>query len=603
MKKTAKCSIFLIFAAMFVLASFSPSVDGRAVVANMGEMPEGLFAKSVGYLPGDTLSVTNMVTRQTASVLVVGSLDASEGVAILLSPEAANVLGIAKNSNIVVKITKRPDEIDKAFVGNAFVAKDDVSAATADKSPIADTPVESKNIVAPSVSKATETVNTPAPVVTPSPVADTKPVVEHTYVPVDTAPVASVAPSPVAKTATAPKTTEPKSDSNLSGASAVETLPREIKEVAKVPATSTSNNTVNQVPKTEGKLPKDSVVVLEEKEPKKGFVSEFLPVDNAENSAEKVTQKNISPSPVVKTEEKLPVDSVIVTEEEPPMRKVAEENKPVVVVSESIPAPYDVPSEHIALTEEPAKNDIAREKFVAETIPSRIEDVPARNAVPLHDTLPPVFEEPVKSAIVEEKPPVEEKSPVKSYVAADITPAVEEKPPVEEKTPVKSYVAADIIPAVEEKPPVEEKTPVSGSDTYAPIVLVPAEMNPPETEKSEVVEHKPTKNISQEVKPASNLIASLPSTSSYEFEKYIVKDLNSLKRGSYYVQVATMADKSNMNNMVKNYGNNYPLAFVPSSNGKMMQVMVGPLSVDEYEVVMTRFKSFGFEDSFLRKIK
>lgn len=495
MKKTVKCSIFLIFVAMFVLASFSPSVDGRAVVANRGELPEGLFAKSVGYLPGDTLSVTNMVTRQSASVLVVGALDASEGVAILLSPEAANILGIAKNSNIVVKITKRSDELDKAFVGNAFVAKDDVSDSFDDYS-------ENRNIVA------------------PPPVAAVEPAVEHTYVPVTTpSPVTPI--EPVASVPAPVPVTTPVPTNNFTGASAVETLPREVQEVAKVPP---SSNKVSQSPKTEDKLPMDSVVVLEEKNIRPP-VSENLP---DEKVAEQIAEKIPAPAPIIKTEEKLPV----------------------VAVSESIPAPYDdVPSEYVAITEELPKDDVQKDKFVAETIPSWTEeDLPAKNTVPIHDTLPPAYEEPVKS-----------------YVADNSS--------------------------------VVKESPVTGSDTYAPIVLVPAEMNPPEA-----VESNPVKNISETVKP-SNLIASLPPASGSGFEKYIVNDLSSLKSGSYYVQVATMADKSNMNNMVKDYGNNYPLVFVPSSNGKMMQVMVGPLSVDEYEVVMTRFKSFGFNDSFLRKIK
>ena len=43
-----------------VLASYSPSLDGRAVVVEPGVFPEGLFAKTVGYLPGDIISVTNI---------------------------------------------------------------------------------------------------------------------------------------------------------------------------------------------------------------------------------------------------------------------------------------------------------------------------------------------------------------------------------------------------------------------------------------------------------------------------------------------------------------------------------------------------------------
>ena len=38
-----------------IFTSFSPSLDGRAVVAPEGTMPKGVFAKTVGYLPGDSI--------------------------------------------------------------------------------------------------------------------------------------------------------------------------------------------------------------------------------------------------------------------------------------------------------------------------------------------------------------------------------------------------------------------------------------------------------------------------------------------------------------------------------------------------------------------
>ena len=48
-----------LFAAAFFLWAESPSLDGRALVADEGIFPRGLFAKTVGYLPGDSISVTN----------------------------------------------------------------------------------------------------------------------------------------------------------------------------------------------------------------------------------------------------------------------------------------------------------------------------------------------------------------------------------------------------------------------------------------------------------------------------------------------------------------------------------------------------------------
>ena len=84
-------------------------------------MPQGVFAKTVGYLPGDSIGVTNLTNKTTIDVLVIGALDPSEGVAILLSPEAAKLLNIEKDSNHIVKITKRSGQLDQAVSGTAVI--------------------------------------------------------------------------------------------------------------------------------------------------------------------------------------------------------------------------------------------------------------------------------------------------------------------------------------------------------------------------------------------------------------------------------------------------------------------------------------------------
>lgn len=119
MKKLTGVILSVVFC--FLLTSFSPSLDGRAVVADSGVMPQGVFAKTVGYLPGDSISVTNLGSKQSIDILVIGALDPSEGVAILLSPEAAKLLGMEKGGNNVVKITKRSGQLDEQVSGTAVI--------------------------------------------------------------------------------------------------------------------------------------------------------------------------------------------------------------------------------------------------------------------------------------------------------------------------------------------------------------------------------------------------------------------------------------------------------------------------------------------------
>ncbi|MBO7123362.1 MAG: hypothetical protein J6V90_08795 [Treponema sp.] len=126
-------TIGLVFAAGILFTAQSPSLDGRAMVADPGVFPKGLFAKTVGYLPGDTISVTNPSNAERVDILVIGSLDPSEGVAIMLSPEAAEALNIKKNSNNLVKLTKRNGNADEIANGSAVIATNAAGNASAEE--------------------------------------------------------------------------------------------------------------------------------------------------------------------------------------------------------------------------------------------------------------------------------------------------------------------------------------------------------------------------------------------------------------------------------------------------------------------------------------
>ena len=89
----------------------------------------------------------------------------------------------------------------------------------------------------------------------------------------------------------------------------------------------------------------------------------------------------------------------------------------------------------------------------------------------------------------------------------------------------------------------------------------------------------------------------------YDFDKYTVPSIKQLKSKSYYVQIAVLSDKANIKAILDKYSSNYPITLVPMASGKATQVLVGPLSVDEYGTVLNRFKAYGYKDAFLRKIR
>jgi hypothetical protein len=104
--KRLMMALLVLLVLLSLSAAVRPSVDGRAVVAEEGTLPTGLYAKAAGFFPNEAVLVTNPATGDKIDLLVVETLEPREGIAILLSPEAASRLFIAKNSNSLVSVTK-----------------------------------------------------------------------------------------------------------------------------------------------------------------------------------------------------------------------------------------------------------------------------------------------------------------------------------------------------------------------------------------------------------------------------------------------------------------------------------------------------------------
>lgn len=464
--------VLVLLTASLIFATSKPSLDGRAVVADEGVLPQGLFAKTVGYLPGDSVSVTNPATGITINVLILGSIDPSAGVAILLSPEAADKLFITPESNTQVKITKRTGMLDESVSGSGTV----VSSTSTDTLP--DSLTEGLDAKLDAVDVA---LGTPA-----KPEAPVEPVTAE--------------PEPAEEIA------EPVADE-----------PEPIAEIA-------------------------------EPEP------ENPPAEPAANEMDEASRYTIT------------------SVEEIPENSIDSKDDPVYIVEvldAEAPQPVAEP--------EP----VVEPESVAEPV-STTEAL----AVATMESEPDVEPEPVA-----EPQPVED--PLSTTEALATTTVEPEMEPIES--------VASIDEPLEEDP--------SLIDPFAPIILVPAGENPPEEDIAKVasttIKPQPLASHTAPVTPpkegtvAKNVL-SKDVDASY---KSMVKSLSELEKGKYYVQVATFAEQENIDKLLKEYGSKYPFVMVPLKSGSAMQMMIGPLNVDEYGTVLARFKSLGFNDSFLRKIR
>lgn len=551
-----------------IFTSFSPSLDGRAVVAPEGTMPKGVFAKTVGYLPGDSISVTSLSTKNTVDILVIGSIDSSEGVAILLSPEAAELLGLSKDSNNVVKITKRSGQLDEAVAGTAVIGgevqsdevavpvEEEKSFETGENSGDAENSVEEIS-GEPSESAESETENAAEP--EKSEESENQPEYE------------SIVSEP-----------DELSDENPVEAQREENepLPEVIDEPESEPETSSTADEAVPEP-------------VEVEEP---FAEEKIPSASAEENP--VDAEKIEPEDAPEIQENVENSAV-------PVEECAENNEPD---EKSEPVESDDLGENAEKIPDVEKIEATEEPLVEEAEPEN-ESMPLENDDVVSEA--PFEEEAVEpdelsESHAEKSEPVETEENLPAENAAEAAPE-----PVESEK---------LAPESAEPQPLSEGEGENAGDddeSYEPIILVPAESNPPEnnvssenissgavkTESAEKTSEKAEVVIENKAEARNAAKAAEPKTAGSQLEKYKVGSLKELESGKYYVQIAVLADESNLKATVSKFAEQYPVALVPLSSGKAMQVLIGPLNMDEYGAVLNRFKKSGYKDAFLRKIK
>lgn len=479
--------VFAVFTVATIFAAARPSVDGRAVVCEEGEMPKGLFAKTIGYLPGDSVTVTNPANGTTVDVLVLGSIDSGEGVAILLSAEAAEKLLIKKDSNVQVKITRRTGSIDESVSGTAVLAEENVSEPETEQNIAeseenqdaveleeAETPVE-ENKISESDSEITECE---------TPVEDTETVELENTEPVE-------------------ENTEPEAESE----------------------------------------------VLEEKpEDIENENSEVFDADSFDEESEAPSdEQKEEPSESVETEELSEPED---TNTENPSEPSEEDN------SEKIDAPAP------EAQKEPENLETEEDSASPESFSEDIENAEAETS----------------DDITEDK---EQSEHFESEALSEV-----ENTEISESAPLAENTAAE---------------------EYAPIVLTPSALNPPETENENIEEEsrdEPQKEVfvpEQAEEKAESSVAKENAEIS-GFESFVTTDAE-LKKGMYYLQIATLSNEENVANLTEKYGKKYPLALIKQENKNAYRVLVGPLNADEFGMIKERFESYGFKDAFLRKIK
>ena len=519
MKKFLSGILFLLIS-VFIFADSSASVEGVIEVAGKDELPAGYFGKAAGYLPGDSVSITNPNTGITLQILNLGTLDASGGIAILISEESAKSLGIERNSGVKVKLAPRSGYFDETVSGNAVL--DEKTLPAAKEEPVSDVSAE------PAVQAGPEAASQPA---------------ENAAVSVEPAAPVAVAGVPLIAD------TEDNADEENAEVAAVE---------------------------DEAETPVDEI--------------------DSEDETDFSDEEKLSAEPV---EEEVSAD------DEP---SVEEETEPVIVEAPAPTEECEVPEEPYEDYESVEDGLLESKEAVEQPSPaeeSEVEAVTVEEPDPIEEETEDLPEEENAELVIVEEPQEEEPETPTEDETEEEAVTVEEPSPIEEDSAAEENQMEEVSEPEEvvAEPNAEPEAQSSGeceSSDYAPIVLVPSEPESPESPVDASIENEPIEIVPVESVPEEKKSEPEPLQTEYpvSIQDYVVSSESALASNCYYIQIATMGNIKNIENILVKYSK-YPVSLIPA--GKNYRVLVGPLSVDEYGAVLAKFKNAGFKDAFVRK--
>jgi hypothetical protein len=247
--------------------------------------------------------------------------------------------------------------------------------------------------------------------------------------------------------------------------------------------------------------------------------------------------------------------------------------------------------------------DVPRESIIEPEYDNAQKDI-AKDVAPKLSERPPV-------AVAKDLP---EYNPDRSYegtetplkeVVKDVPVFITEAPrnevvkdvsPWEEKTEVVTPVIPPPVTVTQTPPPAETITQAPPRQQLVPVETSP---NPPSSDVYGINPNDiiPGIVVATPEKPA----AAAPNTNTTPApdRNLPVNTIDRLDRGKYYVQVAAMSADM-VEGALKQIDRGYaPVVFKGTDN--LYRILIGPLNQGESAAVLSRFRSIGYKDAFVRK--
>ena len=640
MKKSLCYVLIALLSCTIFALSVNPSMDGRAVVADNGVFPPGgYYGRAPGYLPGDTVIVTNHTNGFSIDVLILGSYDAYEGIAILLSPEAAEKLQIVKGKDVYVKVQKKqpiPYEEAVATSRNKKITEKQAIDTDKDSSVL---PGETEKLINDVVS-SNKTVTETEDVIPYEDVESLDENTENPEIAENTEEVLSEVENPelaILEEQDNENKEEliPESESIITENPVAEEIPEESIELADIEEEielsendiivieNPEEETLEEVASTEDDMEvvsSEEVAKLEETpeeeivlaEPEEFVESELINSPVFEEVAE------VEPKPteeiVEVVEPELNENQVVL--DEPQYEEYNAEDVIELPENTEVAENTEIPEEiHVENIEEIPETEIALEDVYLEEDFSDEEILIPEEELALEDEEPATEEEITEPEILDTD--VLEDEPELAILDDSFGIDEAEKSVAESPKDIFSMIVGEnpdeeilqdvVLEEADPKLPEADDLFDSMDNMVADIII---ELEDSETtENTKEAEADPNTEIAQVAvaEKKESVVNNKTPVEADEF-KNTVSNFNDLpkvkqvKSKTYYVQIATVSSKDYVNNIYDIHGKKYPVYVIKNPSSSMYQVLIGPLNDDEYALVLARFKQT-YKDAFLRVLK
>lgn len=235
------------------------------------------------------------------------------------------------------------------------------------------------------------------------------------------------------------------------------------------------------------------------------------------------------------------------------------------------------------------KNDYVKENTLTQVAPVAKADPDTNPVAALPQDYTNAVTAPVpQTQPVEQLPPVQEVSQAQSKdIPEPVLP-----PPVEDKRPAVSAYDYSLLPP----PPKDEVAPIQQNFYVCPNCSgANKEEQLCDNCKQKLYQSQPANTPAVQQSSVPKKDPAMP------FPELLI---NQYERGKFYVQLGVYRDMKNLTNIVNKYRGRYPVSIKASERTPGgYEMLIGPLSEDEYRATLDRFRREGYKDAFVKFLK